>query len=56
MAVIETFGLSRFFRNKVAVEDLTLSVEAGEILGVHPDTVKRLYRESRLVAEKVHNG
>lgn len=31
-------------------------VEAAEILGVHPGTVKRLCREGRLVAEKVHNG
>ena len=30
--------------------------EAAEILGVHPGTVKRLCREGRLVAEKVHNG
>ena len=31
-------------------------VEAAEILGVHPGTVKRLCREGRLVAEKVHNA
>ncbi|MFC2041896.1 helix-turn-helix domain-containing protein [Chloroflexota bacterium] len=31
-------------------------VEAAEILGVHPGTVKRLCRERRLVAEKVHNS
>ena len=33
MAIIETFGLSRFFGRTAAVEDLTLAVEAGEILG-----------------------
>jgi len=33
MAVIETFGLSRHFEKTVAVEDLTLTVEAGEVLG-----------------------
>ncbi len=33
MAVIETFGLSRSFGNIVAVEDLTLAVEQGEVLG-----------------------
>jgi len=33
MAVIETFGLSRFFGKTAAVEDLTLTVEAGEVLG-----------------------
>ncbi|MBE9482234.1 MAG: ABC transporter ATP-binding protein, partial [Chloroflexi bacterium] len=33
MAVIETFGLSRSFGNIVAVEDLTLEVEQGEVLG-----------------------
>jgi len=33
MAVIETFGLSRSFGNTVAVESLTLAVEAGEVLG-----------------------
>jgi ABC-2 type transport system ATP-binding protein len=33
MAIIETFGLSRNFGKKAAVEDLTLAVEAGEILG-----------------------
>jgi len=31
-------------------------VEAAEILRVHPGTVKRLCREGRLVAEKVHNA
>ncbi len=30
-------------------------VEAAEILGIHPETVKRLCREGRLAAEKVHN-
>ena len=33
MAVIETFGLSRYFGKIAAVEDLTLEVEAGEVLG-----------------------
>jgi ABC-2 type transport system ATP-binding protein len=33
MAIIETFGLSRYFRKTAAVEDLTLAVEAGEVLG-----------------------
>jgi len=33
MAVIETFDLSRHFGKTVAVEDLTLAVEAGEVLG-----------------------
>ena len=33
MVIIETFGLSRRFENTVAVEDLTLTVEAGEVLG-----------------------
>jgi ABC-2 type transport system ATP-binding protein len=33
MAIIETFGLYRDFGKTTAVEDLTLTVEAGEILG-----------------------
>jgi ABC-2 type transport system ATP-binding protein len=33
MAIIETFGLSRHFERTAAVEDLTLAVEAGEVLG-----------------------
>ncbi len=33
MVIIETFGLSRNFGNIVAVKDLTLAVEAGEVLG-----------------------
>jgi len=33
MAIIETFGLSRHFGKTVAVEDLILTVEAGEVLG-----------------------
>jgi len=33
MAIIETFGLSRYFGKVAAVEDLTLAVEAGEVLG-----------------------
>lgn len=30
-------------------------VEAAEILGVHWETVKRLCRDGRIPAEKVHN-
>ena len=33
MAIIETFGLSRHFGKVAAVEELTLAVEAGEVLG-----------------------
>ncbi len=33
MAIIETYGLSRHFGKNTAVEDLTLAVEAGEVLG-----------------------
>jgi ABC-2 type transport system ATP-binding protein len=33
MAIIETFGLSRYFGKTAAVEDLTLAIEAGEVLG-----------------------
>jgi ABC-2 type transport system ATP-binding protein len=33
MAIIETFGLTRHFGKTAAVEDLTLAVEAGEVLG-----------------------
>lgn len=33
MAIIETFGLSRHFGKTAAVEDLTLAIEAGEVLG-----------------------
>jgi len=33
MAIIETFGLSRYFGKTAAVEDLTLVIEAGEVLG-----------------------
>ena len=33
MVIIETFGLSRRFGKTTAVEDLTLTVEAGEVLG-----------------------
>ncbi|MCL0102623.1 helix-turn-helix domain-containing protein [Dehalococcoidia bacterium] len=29
--------------------------EAGAILGVHPETVKRLCQRGRIPAEKVHN-
>lgn len=30
--------------------------EAAEILGIHPGTVKRLCRQQKLAAQKVHNG
>lgn len=30
--------------------------EAATILGIHPGTVKRLCREQKLSAHKVHNG
>ena len=30
--------------------------EAAVILAIHPGTVKRLCRERRLLADKVHNG
>ena len=33
MAIIEAFGLSRHFGKVAAVEDLTVAVEAGEVLG-----------------------
>jgi ABC-2 type transport system ATP-binding protein len=33
MAIIETRGLSRNFKNIVAVADLTLNVAPGEVLG-----------------------
>jgi len=33
MVIIETFGLSRHFGKTAAVEDLTVAVEAGEVLG-----------------------
>ncbi|HEU65106.1 MAG TPA: ABC transporter ATP-binding protein [Chloroflexi bacterium] len=33
MAIIETFGLSRRFRDVIAVDDLTMAVESGEVLG-----------------------
>jgi ABC-2 type transport system ATP-binding protein len=33
VAIIETFGLSRHFEKTAAVEDLTLAIEAGEVLG-----------------------
>lgn len=31
-------------------------IEAAGILGIHPGTLKRLCREGKLAAEKVHNG
>lgn len=30
--------------------------EGAEILGIHTGTLKRLCRENKIVAEKVHNG
>jgi len=30
--------------------------EAADFLNIHPGTLKRLYRERKLAAEKVHNG
>ncbi len=33
MAIIETFGLSRHFGKTTAVEDVTLAIESGEVLG-----------------------
>ncbi|MFO7995612.1 MAG: ABC transporter ATP-binding protein [Dehalococcoidia bacterium] len=33
MAIIETFGLSRRFRDVIAVDDLTMAVESGEVIG-----------------------
>ena len=30
--------------------------EAAEILGIHTGTLKRLCRENKIAAEKVHNG
>ena len=30
-------------------------IKAAEVLGVHPGTVKRLCREDKIAAEKVHN-
>ena len=33
MPIIETFGLSKEFKDTIAVEELTLSVEKGEVLG-----------------------
>jgi len=41
----------------VPVLDNYLSiVEAAEVLGIHPGTVKRLCREGKLPAKKVHNA
>ncbi|MGD0794305.1 MAG: helix-turn-helix domain-containing protein [Dehalococcoidales bacterium] len=37
------------------LDDYLSVVEAAQVLGVHPGTVKRLCRESRLVAKKIHN-
>lgn len=30
--------------------------EAAEFLGIHPGTLKRLCREKKIAAEKIHNG
>ncbi|MFC1914570.1 helix-turn-helix domain-containing protein [Chloroflexota bacterium] len=38
------------------IKDYLNAAEAAEILGIHPGTVKRLCREQKLVAQKVHNG
>ncbi len=38
------------------LEDYISVNEAAEFLKVHPGTVKRLCRERRLSAHKVHNG
>ena len=37
------------------LNDYLTVVEAAEALAVHPGTVKRLCREGKLPAEKVHN-
>ena len=37
------------------LHDYLTVVEAADILGVHWETVKRLCREGRIPAEKVHN-
>jgi len=37
------------------LHDYLSVVEAADILGVHWETVKRLCREGRIPAEKVHN-
>jgi len=37
------------------LHDYVSVVEAADVLGVHWETVKRLCRESRIRAEKVHN-
>jgi ABC-2 type transport system ATP-binding protein len=33
MLAIQTYGLSRYFGKTAAVEDVTLEVQAGEVLG-----------------------
>ena len=37
------------------LDDYVSVVEAAKILGVHWETVKRMYREGRIPARKVHN-
>ena len=37
------------------LNDYLSIAEAAEVLGIHPGTVKRLCREGRLAAEKIHN-
>ena len=38
------------------LDDYLSIVEAAQILGVHPGTVKRLCRDGKLEAKKVHNA
>ena len=38
------------------IKDYMNATEAAKLLGIHPGTLKRLCREQKLVAQKVHNG
>lgn len=38
------------------LDDYLSVIEAAQILGVHPGTVKRLCRDGKLGAKKVHNA
>ena len=38
------------------IKDYLNVAEAANTLGIHPGTLKRLCREQRLIAQKVHNG
>jgi excisionase family DNA binding protein len=38
------------------LDDYLTIIEAADILGVHPETVKRLCQKKRLTAQKVHNA